>query len=221
MRRTSLRRTIFVLTAVLALGISTAYAENDVEPVPAEQQVFLGIGCQGEGATCDSVDYWLGLEPGTSGVGNAFTITPLNHLFYLLEDDWSYADFIQDSSLDNYVLRTDEPVTGQITMRGYEGSDTSVLAGIEVELSVVRMDTNRRVRFPAVEVEEVLLTPGASTLEFEVEVPEALEGVETRGWSLSLSTRGIHVGTSGFVDGEGASHLTIPHWTEDVGFVIE
>jgi hypothetical protein len=214
-------RTLLSVTAVILLAASAAIAEEteEFELVPADEQVFAAIQCiraDPNQPTCDSVVYELQLAPGDSTVGTVpGNTTPASYINYTQSGQPNYQDFFAGDSLaPTYVLRTDEPVTGQVTVQGYGGSDTSLDATVSVRLTATRTDAPGMVTLGEVESNKVVATPTAEgrTFEFEFDLDEALEEQEVRNLSLGIAYRGIHVLTSGFLNGQGGTFFDLPYY---------
>jgi hypothetical protein len=207
-------RTLFTVVAVIALGSTAAVAEDEeFELVPADEQVMLGIGCEGD-TVCDSVEYWLGRDAGGSSVGNVGTFTPLTWVdYHVFGTEVAYADFFHGDTLaSTYILRTDEPVQGQISMGGFIGGG-EVAADSTVRLVLTAQEVGGGfVNIGEAEVNKIVKIPGDTVYEFEFELDEALEEVEVRNLQLTLYVRSVAVLQNGFVNGQGDSWFNLPYY---------
>jgi hypothetical protein len=218
--RSRLVRTLFTVVAVIALGAAAAVAEDEeFELVPADEQIFAAIQCiraDPSQPTCDSTVYELGLQPGDSTVGTVpGNTTPASYVNYLQSGQPSYQEFFAGETLaPTYILRTDEPITGQVTVQGYGGTDTSVDATVSVRLTANRVGAPGLLTLGTAESNKPVATPTAEgrTFEFEIEVDEELDGTEVRNLSLGIAYRGIHVLTSGFLNGQGGTFFHLPYY---------
>lgn len=222
-----MRRSLLFSLLTIAVGTTMAAGPAAAAPpeppegfeyVPTSQRIMLGIGCRGEGATCDSVDYWLGTTAGESSVGTTFTVTPLEYLFTALGDPGPYATFFSDDSLDpTYVLRADEPIGGQITVGGYiGGAEVAADSTVEVQLRATKADSFSLVELGSATVNKVVVLPQAAvpsrTYEFQIELDESLDGMEVRNLELVLYVRSVTLLQNGFVNGQGGSWFDLPYY---------
>lgn len=205
------------LTALLAVAlVGFGPPPEGYEHAPDSEQVYLAIGCNQadpNSPSCDSTEYWLGTEPGQSNVGNVGSVTPINEVSYLTDGPWSFAEFYGDDSLQpGYILRTDEPLTGQVTLGGFFGGHSSADSTIKVEIFARAGDDLRPITLGEAEATKLVATPLDRVYEFEIELDEELETVEVEQLRLRLSVRGVHVLTNGFVNGSGGSWFHLPHY---------
>jgi len=219
MRRVLLHLTV-IATAML-MGAGTAAAAPPEPPegfeyVPAKDQVMLGIGCQqGAGGTCDSTEYWLGDNAGTDSVGTVpQTTTPWNYAFFAAGDEIAFATFVANETLPSeYVLRSDEPIGGQISMSGYQGTNASADSTVRVALSATRAGSFQAVDLGTATVNKTVVTSAAENVyPFQLTVPSNLDGVAIRDLSMVVYFRGVHVLTNGFVNGAGGSFFDLPYY---------
>jgi len=212
---------VSVIVAATMLGAGTAAAAPPEPPegfeyVPATDQVMLGIGCQqGAGGTCDTVEYWLGKNAGTDSVGTVPpTTTPWNYVFYAAGTENVFATFAANESLPSeYILRSDEPIKGQISLSGYSGTHASVDSTVRVALSATRVGSFQAVDLGTATVNKTVVTSAAENVyPFELAVAPNLDGVAVRDLSMVLYVRGVHVLTNGFVDGAGGSFFDLPYY---------
>lgn len=219
MRTRSLLSSVLALVTVGALAVAAAPPEapEGQEYVPASENVIMAIGCTGDGATCESTEYFLSKTPGSSSVGTTFTATPIGSAFYYADgESYSTQNFFSDETLpESYVLRAGEDLTGQVTLRAYvSGAELAVDSAVYVEITAyeVAEDGSRGdfVTLGEAEVEKVVMVPGDNVYEYSIDLPDELEGVAVTDLSLDLGQRGVNVLTSGFVDGEGASFFEVP-----------
>lgn len=208
-----------VVAAVTALGAGTAVAVPPPAPegfqyVPSEEHVVMAIVCPGTG-TCTAT-YTLSQNPGTESVGSTFSATPLEYLFHATGSGAPFGTFTPDQTLEpEYVLRADEPITGQVTMGGFiSGAEFGVDSTVEVVLTGTRAGTFQPVALGSASVNKIAVTPTAEgrVYPFSFSVPAELDGVAVSNLSLDLYVRGIQVLQNGFVDGEGASYFDLPYY---------
>lgn len=215
MRRTATRILPMIAAAmVLIVGAAAPEEEEEFEDVlvPAEERIYLAIGCEGDGATCETTEYWLGREPGDSNVGTTFTVTPVNYLMHAMGESWHFATFFHGMDLaDSYVLRTDEPIEGQVSISGFIG-DVPLGADSTIRVTLNATDPdNNRIQLGQDEVNKLVATPADNEYPFEIELDESLEQLEVTSLSLDLEVRGLNLLQNGFVNGSGDSWLDLPH----------
>lgn len=179
------------------------------EYVPSSQTIQMGIGCTGTGV-CDSTEYWIGLNAGTSTVGSLpGQTTPVNEVTYQVEGAAAYIDeFPADDSIfgKEFVLRTDEALEGQVTISGYQNAGFSPNLTIDIDL-LVKIDGG----FGLLEATATTthLPGGPVVLEYSIPLDEDDDGKTIVFDSLELTVRGANVLT-GFINGQGGSYFDVP-----------
>lgn len=213
MRSTISKTAAIVIAAMLVvMPVSAATpAPDGFTYEPSSQKITMGIGCEGTGV-CDSTEYWIGNRAGTSSVGQVGTVTPLNEVFYQVEGAaLNSSDFPANTWLYNreFLLRTDEPLTGQVTLRGYGNAGFGVNTTVDVVISGRnRTDNNRPFTLTATATDQHL--PGAPVaLKYSIDLDPAMDGDSVVFDNLNLVVRGVNV-LSGFTNGQGESYFTVP-----------
>lgn len=213
MRSTISKAAAIVIAAMLVVMPASAAtpAPDGFTYAPSSQQIFMGIGCEGTGV-CDSTEYWIGNTAGGSSVGQIGSVTPVNEAFYQAEGEaLSSSDFPANAWLYNreFLLRTDEPLTGQITLRGYGNAGFGVNSTVDVVIGGRNLTNNKRpFTLNATATDHHL--PGAPlTLEYSIDLDPAMDGDTVVFDNLNLVVRGVNVLT-GFVNGQGESYFTVP-----------
>jgi len=221
MRRLPLFVSVIVAATMLGAGTAAAVppeAPEGFQYVSANEQVMLGIVCApNEAGQCTSEGYTLGRQPGDSSVGNALTFTPLEYLFAATGEEAPFATFTADDTLEpEYVLRSDQPIRGQIQVGGWAGgAEVGADATVKVVLRALRAGTGFNVvDLGTATVNKPVVTPGAAgqTYAFEITLPETLDGVKIQNLEMDLYFRGVHVLQNGFVNGEGGSFFDLPYY---------
>ena len=198
-----------LLGLLVATGASASAATTD--PAPAVQRVQFALQCVQEGSDprCVSTNYALSLEPGTSSVGNALTVTPAGYA----AGTTPYA-FAADKTLaPSYTLVGGSTIKGQVTLRQTGSASTPVAldSTVDVALSAVRLDTRRSASLGTASVNKtVVASPADAVYAFELVVPAALDGVAVRSLSAEVSNTQVSAGY-GFFDGQGGSFFDLPH----------
>ena len=217
MRRALIFAAAVVATTTLGAGPAVAVppAPEGFQYVPADENIFIGISCPGTG-TCTATNF-LGKNAGTESVGTTFSFTPLEYIFHATGSGEAYGTFPADDTLKpEYVLRADEPITGQVTMGGWAGgAEFGVDSTVEVVLSATRVGPGSQgVSLGSATVTKTVVTPNADgrVYSFSIPVPANLEGVKVQNLSLDLYVRGIQVLQNGFVNGEGGSYFELPYY---------
>jgi hypothetical protein len=217
MRRLLLCVSVIVAASTLGAGTAVAVppeAPEGFEYVPAEEHVNMAIVCPGTG-TC-SATYTLSQFPGTESVGSTFTFTPLEYLFHATGSGAPFGTYTPDETLEpEYVVRADEPITGQVTMGGFiGGAEFGADSTVEVVLTGTRAGSFQSVALGSASVNKPVVTPTAEgrVYPFSFSVPADLDGVKVNNLSLDLYVRGIQVLQNGFVDGEGGSYFDLPYY---------
>lgn len=214
-RITSVLRTSLIALFGLAL-VGFGPPPEGFEHEPDSEHIFLGIGCNrsGDAPSCDSTEYWLGLQAGEDNVGTTFTASPVNEVRYLTGDPWTFGEFFADETLqDSYILRTDEPIAGQVTLGGFIGGATfGVDSTIKVEIFASEPDSFSTFELGEAEATKLVATPDDTVYEFEIELDEERETQEVEGLWLRLHVRGVNVLQNGFVNGSGGSWFDLPHY---------
>lgn len=215
-------RVLRVATAVslgllmMAFTVPSDSTSDGTEHQEDSEHILLGIGCNrsGDAPSCESTQYWLGLEAGEDNVGNVGSVTPYNEVSYLMDGAWSFAEFYGDETLqDSYILRTDEPIAGQITLGGFIGGATfGVDSTVKVELFASEPDSFSTLKLGEAEANKLVATPDDTVYEFEIELGEERETQEVQGVWLRLHVRGVNVLQNGFVNGSGGSWFDLPHY---------
>ena len=213
MRSTISKTAAIVIAAMLVvMPVSAATpAPDGFTYEPTSQRITMGIGCEGEGL-CNTTEYWIGDRAGTSNVGSIpGPVTPANEVFYQVEGQALNAtDFPANTWLYNreFLLRTDEPMTGQVTLAGYGGVGFGVNSTVDVVISGRNRTTNRPFTLTATATDHHL--PGAPlTLEYSIDLDPTMDGDTVVFDNLNLVVRGVNVLT-GFVNGQGDSYFTVP-----------
>lgn len=216
------RSLVFVATvvaAVTAFGAGTAVAVPPPAPegfqyVSAKEHVVMAIVCPGTG-TCTAT-YNLSKNAGTESVGSTLSATPLEYLFYATGSSEPFGTYTPDDTLaPEYVLRADEPITGQVTMGGFiGGAEFGADSTVEAVLTATRATGGSAVAIGSATVNKIAVTPTADgrVYPFSIAVPADLDGVKVRDLSLALYVRGIQVLQNGFVNGEGGSFFDLPYY---------
>ena len=219
MRRLLLFVSVIVAATMLGAGTAAAVppeAPEGFEYVPAKEHVNLAIVCPGTG-TC-TASYALSLFPGTENVGSTFSFTPLEYIFHATGSGAPFGTYSADQTLEpEYVLRTDEPITGQVTMGGFiGGAEFGADSTVEVVLSATRVGTGfQPVALGSASVNKVAVTPTADGRVYQFtlpSLPESLDGVKIRDLTAELYVRGIQVLQNGFVNGTGGSYFELPYY---------
>ena len=208
-----------VVAAITAFGAGTAVAVPPPAPqgfqyVSAKEHVYIGIRCPGTG-TCTAENF-LGRNPGTQSVGTAFSATPLEYLFHATGSGEPYGTFAADETLKpEYVLRSDEPITGQVTMGGWAGgAEFGADSTVEVVLNATRVTGGSTVALGSATINKTVVTPdnAGRVYSFSFSVPANLDGVKVNNLTLDLYVRGIQVLQNGFVNGQGGSFFDLPYY---------
>jgi len=214
---------VSVIVAATMLGAGTAAAAPPEPPegfeyASASERVMIGIGCvQSDAGTCDSTSYWLGQQAGDSSVGNALTFTPAEYLFAATGEEAPFATFPADDSLEpEYVLRTDQPISGQVQVGGWAGgAEVGADATVKVVLRATRVGPGfNLVDLGTATVNKQVVTPGApgQTYAFQISPAADLDGVKIQNLEMDLYFRGVHVLQNGFINGEGGSWFDLPYY---------
>ena len=213
MRSTISKTAAIVIAAMLVVMPASAAtpAPEGFTYAPSSQKVTMGIGCEGEGL-CNTTEYWIGDKAGTSSVGSIpGPVTPANEVFYQASGEaLNTTDFPANAWLLNreFLLRTDEPLTGQVTLRGYGGVGFGVNTTVDVVIDGRNKTTNRPFTLSATSTANHL--PGAPlTLKYSAGLDPAMDGDSVVFDNLNLVVRGVNVLT-GFVNGQGESYFTVP-----------
>ena len=178
---------------------------------PASEKIVMGIGCQGDNL-CDTTEYWIGDRAGTSNVGTLpGPVTPANEVAYHATGAaLNNTDFPANNSLYNreFRLRTDAPLTGQVTVHGYGGVGFGVNTTVDVVISGRDRTSGRS--FSLAGTSSGIHAPGAPVvLEYSIELDPAMDGDLVVFDNLNLVVRGVNV-LSGFVNGQGESFFEVP-----------
>jgi hypothetical protein len=210
---------VSVIVAASTLGAGTAVAVPPPAPegfqyVSSEEHIVMAIVCPGTG-TCTAT-YALSQNPGTESVGSTFTFTPLEYLFHATGSGAPFGTFTADETLEpEYVLRADEPITGQVTMGGFAGgAELAADSTVEVVLTATRAGSFQTVALGSATVNKLVVTPTPEgrVYPFSFSVPAELDGVKVTGLTADLYVRGIQVLQNGFVNGEGGSFFDLPYY---------
>lgn len=222
----SLLSTFVAVGVITALGTGPATAAPPEPPegfewAPASERAMIRIFCQDDdgNGTCEATRYELGKTPGDSSVGNLGTFSPIGYLFHAAGEGSAFATFLDDGTLKpSYVLRTDEPLTGQISTTGFLGSavigaDTTV--EVEFRATKVGVPGFSLVTLGSATVNKTVVTPNADgqTYEFSIDLPPELDGVEIDNLEMTLWFRSITLLQNGFINGEGGSFFDLPYYT--------
>ena len=217
MRRVLLFVSVIVAATMLGAGTAAAVppeAPEGFEYVSAKEHVVMAIVCPGTG-TCTAT-YTLSQNPGTESVGSTFTFTPLEYLFHATGSGAPFGTFTPDQTLEpEYVLRADEPITGQVTMGGFiGGAEFAADSTVEVVLTGTRAGSFQTVALGSASVNKIAVTPTPEgrVYPFSFSVPAELDGVAVNNLSLDLYVRGIQVLQNGFVNGQGGSYFELPYY---------
>jgi hypothetical protein len=205
-----------IRTAVAALGLlvaaGPAVADNDAAAAQSTERVQFALQCVQEGSDprCVSTNYALSLNPGTSSVGNALTVTPAGYA--LGTTPFSFA---ADRTLaSSYTLVGGSTITGQISLRqtGSRSTPVALDSTVSVALSAVRVDNKKFVSLGDATVNKlVVASPKDAVYAFKLTVPAALDGVDVRALSGEVSNKQISAGY-GFFDGQGGSFFDLPFY---------
>jgi hypothetical protein len=190
-----------------------------VEYIPRTSKIFMSMGCDAaETGTCNTTQYWLGKTAGQDSIGGIpQTITPWNYVFSAAGDDIAFGPFTHGEDLPlSYTARTDQPIRGQVTVRGYGGPYASADSTVAVELTADNADP--RGVYPvfervSVNKQTAVGTGATNTYAFEIPWPSDLPDRSVlTNLSVTLYFKGVHVLTSGFIDGEGGSYFNLPNY---------
>lgn len=224
MRRSLLHVSVIVAATMLGAGTAAAVPPEPPEGfeyVPASERVMVGIVCDPDPNTgvCQSDEYTLGLQPGDSTVGNALTFTPLEYIFTALGDEAPFLTFTADDSLEpEYVLRSDQPISGQIQTSGFiGGAEVGADTTVKVVLRATRVGGFQTVDLGTATVNKIVVTPNPNddagrTYAFSITLPPNLDGVKIHSLEMDLYFRGVHVLQNGFINGEGGSFFDLPYY---------
>ncbi|MGH2692755.1 MAG: hypothetical protein ACRDHM_09665 [Actinomycetota bacterium] len=216
------RGLLFVATAVAAMTTLAGTAMAVPPPAPdgfqyvsADEHIVMAIVCPGTG-TCTAT-YALSQNPGTESVGSTLSATPLEYIFHATGSSEPFGTFMADETLEpEYVLRADEPISGQVTMGGFiGGAEFGADYTVEVVLTGTRVGPgSSSVALGSATVNKLVVTPDSAgrVYPFTFSVPADLDGVKVRDLTLDLYVRGISVLQNGFVDGEGGSWFDLPYY---------
>jgi hypothetical protein len=202
---------IALMLVMLPASAQTAPPEG-FEFEPASQKIVMGIGCEGEGL-CNSTEYWIGDRPGASNVGSIpGPVTPANEVAYQAQGQaLNSQDFPANTWLSGreFHLRTDEPLTGQVTLAGYGNAGFGANTTVDVVIGVRNRTTNRTFTLTASATEHHLPAAGPLVLEYSIDLDPAMDGDVVTFNNLNLVVRGVNVLT-GFINGQGESYFTAP-----------
>lgn len=202
-----------IVAALLAVPAAAAPPEapEGFEYVADSERVLMGIGCVGDNV-CDSTEYWIGDRAGESNVGTLpGPVTPVNEIFYQVEGEaLNNTDFPADSSLSGRELRVraDEPLTGQVTIHGYQSVGSGVNTTVDVRIDGRNRTTGKFLSLQATSTDHQL--PGSPlVLEYSIELDPGMDGDVIVIDNLNLVVRGVNV-LNGFVNGTGGSFFDVP-----------
>lgn len=202
---------------MMAFTVPSDSTSDGFEHQEDSEHIYLGIGCNrtdDSSPSCESTEYWLGLEAGQDNVGTTFTATPVNQINHLNGDPWTFGEFFADESLQSsYILRTDEPIAGQVTLGPFIGGATfGVDSTVKVEIFASEPGSFSTLKLGEAEVTKLVATPDDTVYEFEIDLDESFDATEVEGLWLRLHVRGVNALQNGFVNGSGGSWFHLPHY---------
>ena len=178
---------------------------------PASERVMMGIGCTGTGV-CDSTQYWIGKNAGDSSVGTIpGPVTPANEVAYQARGEaLSNTDFPADNGMVSreFRVRTDEPLTGQVTIGGYQGVGSGVNTTVDLIISGRNRTSGKSFTLTATSTGNQVPQEDL-VLEYSIDLDPSWDGDMISFSNVNLVVRGVNL-LNGFVDGEGGSFFEVP-----------
>ena len=212
-------RTRRLAIVIAALFIMSGIAQAEPEYIPRTDKIYLSIGCDAaDTGTCNTTSYWLGKTPGNNSVSSVpQTVTPWNYAFSAAGEDIPFGPFTAGEDLPlSYTIRTDQPIRGQVTVSGYAGPHVSADTTMAIELAADNADPRGVYpMFDRVVVNKQTAVGAGNTHTFTFEIPwpaDLADKTVLTNLSATLYFKGVHVLTSGFIDGEGGSFLNLPNY---------
>ena len=204
-------RVLALLAATMMLGSVSLASAEDGSPTPSTETLYISAGCPATTTgTCTSTR-WLGKTKGTATSNYTDSITPVDEVNYRVDGSLNWRDYASDDSFraEGYVLRADAPVVQTIVIPAPTGIGATTWVHGRVEATTAAGDT---ITFGPKDL-NVALMPGAgpTTVKFEFDIPDELNGVTLQGATAYIAMHGANV-NAGHIDQQGGSKVTLPHW---------
>ncbi len=216
-----MRFRLLALVAALAVMAVLAPVSATAQPtlVPKSQIIYFGAGCPPANAagSCESTEYFLSRQPGTSNIGNLASGLSAAQRIAAGGDYFSNAYAGDETLNDTYILQGDTTLTGQVVVGGYVGgAELAVMSGVEVVITAHEVGTQifESIELVDVEIVKEVVTPGDRTYEFSVDIPAELDGVEIDALNATLGHDSLTVLGNGFVNGTGDSYFRLRYYEE-------
>ena len=215
MKRSTVLAGLGLILLATAPGVR---AETDTPAVLSEKINFNTVCVRADESSpaCDSTEYTLTTGSSDGSVGSSFDVTPIGWALYQLDGAYQVNTFTADDTLrDSYTLIGGSVITGQITLSGFVGGgEVGVDSAVEVTLAGRTVKPDGKFTTAVIgsaEVTKIVSTPVDTVYEFEITVPEGLDGKPVDRLTADLGQRHITVLQNGFIDASGGSFFELPY----------
>lgn len=217
--RTSVTIAAAALTALGSLAAHNPPPEG-FEYVPKSEFINFNIGCdQTDTGTCETTEYWLGLDTGDSNVAQLGWLSPLDWATTTVNGSYRYTAFAGNTTLDpQYILNAHEDIEGVVVVGGYvTGAEFSADSGVSLVFSARYAETNSFLPLGSAEVTKVVAVAGAADptmreYEFTLDLDDELEGVAITALNVDVGMKHLTVLGNGFMNGQGGSYFELPYY---------
>ena len=204
-------RVLALLGVIGMLGSMSLASAEELPPVAATETLYISAGCPPStpaGGTCTSTR-WLGKTKGSATSNFQTAITPVDEVLYRVDGTLNWRDYASDESfrVGGYALRADQPLTETIVLQATGAAPTTWVHG-RVEAVTAAGDT---VTFGPLERNVAILPNAPTTVTFDFDIPDALEGVSIESATAYIAVRGVNL-NAGHINQQGGSMVKIPFW---------